>query len=130
MDISDCRAKLGIFWSLFHQSKGPICGSWRLELSPIEIKLFGSIEIVRDGEPLTDFRSQKALVILAYLISAGRPITREYLAGLAWPDTSQQQALGLLRRTLHDLASKLPGCLVVDRRTVCFSVGSTVSVDT
>lgn len=91
------------------------------------IKLFGAIEITRDGVPLTDFRSQKALVLLAYLISEGRSVTRDYLAGLAWPEVGQQQALGLLRRTLHDLTSKLPGCLVVDRRTVHFQVDPAVA---
>jgi DNA-binding SARP family transcriptional activator len=44
--------------------------------------------------------------LLAYLICENRPITRDYLAGLAWPEMEQSQALGLLRRSLHDLNSQ------------------------
>lgn len=94
-----------------------------------DIRLFGAMEIRHHGALLTDFRSQKALALLAYLICIDRPVTREYLAGLGWPEVEQSQALGLLRRTLHDLNSKLPGCLVVDRRTVYFQPETPVAVD-
>ncbi len=99
-------------------------------MTTFDIRLFGAIEIRRDGELLTDFRSQKALVLLAYLICENRPVTRDYLAGLGWPEMEQSQALGLLRRSLHDLNSQLPGCLEIDRRTVCFSPTAPVTVDT
>ncbi len=98
-------------------------------MATLSIRLFGAIEIERDGTALTDFRSQKALTLLAYLISESRPVTREYLAGLGWPDTEQSQALGLLRRSLHDLNSQLPGCLETDRRTVRFNPTAPVTVD-
>lgn len=99
-------------------------------MSTLDIRLFGAMEIRNGGELLTDFRSQKALALLAYVICVDRPVTREHLAGLAWPDMEQSQALGLLRRTLHDLTSKLPACLLVDRRTVYFQATAPVTVDT
>lgn len=98
-------------------------------MSTLDIRLFGAIEIRRQDALLTDFRSQKALALLAYLICQARPVTREHLAGLAWPEMEQSQALGLLRRTLHDLTSKLPDCLVVDRRTVHFQPATPVTID-
>lgn len=98
-------------------------------MTTFDIRLFGAIEIRRDGILLTDFRSQKALVLLAYLICANRPITRDYLAGLAWPEMEQSQALGLLRRSLHDLNSQLPGCLEIERRTVGFSPSAPATID-
>lgn len=98
-------------------------------MSTLDIRLFGAMEIRWQGELLTDFRSQKALALLAYLICADRPVTREYLAGLGWPDTEQSHALGLLRRTLHDLTSKLPDCLLVDRRTVHFAPTVPITID-
>jgi predicted ATPase/DNA-binding SARP family transcriptional activator len=98
-------------------------------MTPLHIRLFGAIEIRRDGEPLTDFRSEKALVLLAYLVSEDQPVTRDFLAGLGWPDVGQSQALGLLRRSLHDLNGRLPGCLAMDRRTVRFRVDAPVDVD-
>ena len=94
-----------------------------------EIKLFGSIEISRAGAAVTGFRSQKALALLAYLISEGRAITRDYLAGLVWPDSTQKQALGLLRRSLHNLNSQLPGLLDIHRRAIAFKPTVPVTVD-
>ncbi len=94
-----------------------------------DIRLFGAIEIRRDGELLTDFRSQKALVLLAYLICENHAVTRDYLAELAWPAIEQSQALGLLRRSLHDLNNQLPGCLEIERRTVRFSPTAPAAVD-
>lgn len=98
-------------------------------MTNLEIRLFGAIEIRYQGTLLTDFRSQKALALFAYLICVDRPVTREYLAGLAWPDTEASQALGLLRRTLYDLTSKLPNCLAVDRHTVHFQPAIPVTID-
>lgn len=98
-------------------------------MSTLDIRLFGAMEIRHQGELLTDFRSLKALALLAYLICVDRPVTRDYLAGLAWPDMAQSQALGLLRRTLHDLTSKLPHCLVVDRRTIYFQPTIPLTLD-
>jgi len=94
-----------------------------------DIRLFGAIEIRRNGELLTGFRSQKALVLLAYLICEKRSVTRDYLAGLGWPEAEQGQALGLLRRSLHDLNRQLPGCLDLDGRTVRFHPAAPVTVD-
>jgi predicted ATPase/DNA-binding SARP family transcriptional activator len=96
---------------------------------PLDIRLFGVIEIQRAGETLTDFRSQKELVLLAYLICQARPLTRDFLAGLVWPEYDQSRALGLLRRSLHDLNQQLPGCLAIDRRTVCFCPDVPVTID-
>ena len=98
-------------------------------MTTFDIRLFGAIEIRRNGALLTDFRSQKALVLLAYLICENRPVTRDYLAGLGWPEMEQSQALGLLRRSLHDLNHQLPGCLDMDRRTVCFRPAALATVD-
>jgi hypothetical protein len=78
---------------------------------------------------ITGFRSQKALAILTYLVSEGRPITREYLAGLAWPEVEQSRALGLLRRSLHNLSSQLPACLEINRRTVFFKPDAPANID-
>ena len=98
-------------------------------MTRFDINLFGAIEISREGQPLTGFRSQKALALLAYLISEGRAVTRDYLAGLVWPDSTQKQALGLLRRSLHNLNSQLPGLLDIHRRTIAFNPTVPVEVD-
>lgn len=98
-------------------------------MTAFAIQLFGAIEIRHNGELLIGFRSQKALVLLAYLLCEQRPVAREYLASLGWPESEQSQALGLLRRSLHDLQRQLPGCLDVDNRTVCIKPTAPVTVD-
>lgn len=98
-------------------------------MTAFDIQLFGAMEIRRTGELLTGFRSQKALVLLAYLICEKRTVTRDYLAGLGWPEAEQSQALGLLRRSLHDLNRQLPGCLDLDSRTVRFHPAAPVTID-
>ena len=99
-------------------------------MSRFEIKLFGSIEIYHKGQPITHFRSQKALALLAFLITEDRPVTREYLAGLIWPEATQAQALGLLRRSLYSLSKQLPDCLETSQRTISFRQDAPAHIDT
>ncbi|HSM58368.1 MAG TPA: BTAD domain-containing putative transcriptional regulator [Candidatus Sulfomarinibacteraceae bacterium] len=94
-----------------------------------EIRLFGAVEVLQDDEAVSGFRSQKTLALLAYLIVENRPLARDYLAGLLWPETTQSDALGHLRRALYNLGSLLPGCLDVDRRTARYSPEAPASVD-
>src|SRR5689334_1073592 len=98
-------------------------------MATFDIKLFGAIDLYREGVRLTNFRSQKMLVLLAYLMRAERPVTRDYLAGLGWPDIHERQALGLLRRALHDLNQRLPGCLAIERHMVRFLPDAPATVD-
>ncbi len=93
------------------------------------IRLFGAIEVFQNGQPITSFRSQKTFVLLAYLLSQNRPLTRAHLAGLFWPDATQSHALGHLRRALHNLSKNLPGCLTINRRTVAISADAPMVVD-
>ena len=99
-------------------------------MAAFDIRLFGAIEIRHHGVLLTGFRSQKALVLLTYLLCEQRTVTRDYLAGLGWPESDQSQALGLLRRSLHDLNRHLPGCLDLDNGTVRFHPAAPITVGT
>ncbi|MFQ5421679.1 MAG: BTAD domain-containing putative transcriptional regulator, partial [Anaerolineae bacterium] len=98
-------------------------------MPPYNIRLFGAIEVFQNGQLVTSFRSQKTLVILAYLLSQNRLLTRAHLAGLFWPDVPQTQALGHLRRALHNLSKNLSGCLDTTRRTATFHPNASVVVD-
>lgn len=92
-------------------------------MAGFQIKLLGPIQVERDGRPVGGFRSQKALALLGYLAAEGRPVSRTRLAGLFWGDAPEGQARGELRRVLHNLSQRLPGCLEADRRTVEFRAG-------
>src|SRR5574341_1011385 len=98
-------------------------------MAALDIRLLGAIRVERDGQPVPRFRSLKTLALLGYLIAAERPVAREYLAGLFWGDSPTAEALGHLRRSVHNLSTLLPGCLTADRQTVAFVAGPECQAD-
>lgn len=96
----------------------------------MQIKLLGPLQIEQDGQIIQGFRSQKALALLAYLIEAKRPLSRTALAVLFWPDVPESKAKEELRKVLHNLTTKLPDCLTIDRSSVHFQPGPDCWVDT
>ena len=72
----------------------------------LQITLLGESAIRADGDVRT--RSPRALALLAFLVAhAGTGQSRQRLAGLFWPDSSDEQALTNLRRELHHLRGAL-----------------------
>lgn len=63
--------------------------------------------------------TRKAVALLAYVAVVGRPVARDTLTELLWPDADPDAGRAALRRTLSVLRSGLGGrWLVVDRRQV------------
>ena len=97
-------------------------------MARLKIFLLGSFQATLDSEPLTNFESDKARALLAYLaVEADLPHRRESLAGLLWPDTPEQtartnlrSALANLRHVLHDHQAQ-PPYLLVTRQTIQFN---------
>ena len=87
----------------------------------VRVQLLGPISVEVDGHPVTGFRSLKTLALLAYLVAERRPVARNYLATLFWPDAATAVGRGHLRRALHDLVQKLPGALWLDYHTAQFN---------
>jgi DNA-binding SARP family transcriptional activator/predicted ATPase len=102
----------------------------------LEIRLLGPFQASQAEEPITGFESQKVRALLAYLAAeADRPRRRETLAGLLWPDCSDQRAhdnlrsaLKNLRQTLGDRAAERP-ILVVTRDTIRFNLAGSCWLD-
>jgi predicted ATPase/DNA-binding SARP family transcriptional activator len=96
-------------------------------MAHLSISLLGALRITRDGEPLTDFATDKARALLAYLaVEADRPHRRDALAGLLWPDQPQEKARQSLRQALSDLRKAIGDCddapfLLVSRETIQFN---------
>ncbi|MGB7875668.1 MAG: AAA family ATPase, partial [Anaerolineales bacterium] len=70
------------------------------------------------------------MTLLGYLVVEQRPLARDFLAALFWPDETPSKGRGNLRRELYNLAKILPDCWVLDNQAVEFvpSVDTTVDL--
>jgi DNA-binding SARP family transcriptional activator/Tfp pilus assembly protein PilF len=94
----------------------------------LRITLLGPPEIVVDGRPLV-VDTRKATALLAFVAVVARPVARESLVDLLWPESDPDGGRGALRRTLSVLRSGLGGpWLEVDRTQVALAA-SDVTVD-
>ena len=75
------------------------------------------------------FRSRRTVAILGYLAAEQRPVAREFLAALFWPDEVSSKGRGNLRRELYNLTQVLPDCWVLDRHAVAFVPSADTTVD-
>src|SRR5579872_2205732 len=74
------------------------------------IRLFGGFELLQDSLPLPRTRSRTEKWLLALLLlRTNQEVERSWLAGTFWPDTSEEQALNNLRRSLSNLRQVLGG---------------------
>lgn len=72
--------------------------------SGLVVRLFGAFELLKDGSPLPRTRTRKEQWLLALLIlRREQAVDRAWLAGTLWPDSTENQALENLRRSLHNL---------------------------
>jgi predicted ATPase/DNA-binding SARP family transcriptional activator len=70
------------------------------------------------GNLVPRFESRRALALLAYLAAQRDALPRVELAAWFWPDQPDARARANLRGLVHNIATRLPGCLAVDRQTV------------
>jgi predicted ATPase/DNA-binding SARP family transcriptional activator len=75
----------------------------------LRIHLFGALRLFDNEQPLKFSSLPKTLPLWAYLLLNPAPSTpRDQLAYTLWPDVSEAEARGNLRRHLHDLRRALP----------------------
>jgi DNA-binding SARP family transcriptional activator len=83
----------------------------------LEIRLFGDLEVRRDGRIVDVIESPRARELIARVILAGgSAMDRQRLAFETWPDSTEAQARTNLRHVLHNLRGahpELAGRLVV-----------------
>lgn len=86
----------------------------------LRLRLLGRPQITLDDKPVTDFAYRASLALLCHLAVAGRPHSREVLAGLFWGERPDANARASLRKSLTDLRRSVGDFLVVTRQTVAF----------
>ena len=98
----------------------------------LHVSLLGAQSITEDATGAVRTRSSRTVALVAYLaLHAGSPQTRQRIAGLFWPDSSDGQALTNLRRELHHLRRTLGDepCLEVTAKDLCWHDTATTRVD-
>lgn len=74
----------------------------------LQLRLLGRPKLLLADRDLSTATGDKALALLAYLaLAAPTPVTRERLAGLFWPDKTEETARYRLRHTLWKLRGAL-----------------------
>ena len=64
----------------------------------VEARLFGQFELLVRGRPIQRWRGNRGRILLAFLLlHRSRPLTRDELGGVFWPDA----AAGVVRNRLH-----------------------------
>ncbi len=77
-------------------------------LSKLRIRLFGTVTVHIDGEPIRKRRTRSGDWLLSLLVlRRGKPVEREWLAHTLWPESGQAVARGNLRHCLSDLRKSL-----------------------
>jgi DNA-binding SARP family transcriptional activator len=89
----------------------------------------GHPRIELDAAPVR-LDTRKTTAILAYLTLTDRPVSRERLAALFWPDFDHVRAPANLRRSLAALRAALPGeWLAADRDSIGINRSTDLWVD-
>lgn len=102
----------------------------------LTLNLLGDFDAYLDGEPLTNFVSDKARALLVYLLLESEQVhSRSHLAGLLWPEFTEQRArtnlrhaVANLRKLLHDRQAETPFLHVV-RQTLQFNINTSYRID-
>src|SRR5215204_1291202 len=75
----------------------------------LSIRLFGALDLRYGDRHLSPLASARAETLLAYLVLHRDALqSRQHLAFVLWPDSSEAQARTNLRHVLHDLRRALP----------------------
>lgn len=70
----------------------------------LTVNLFGGLEVHRDEEALDGWNAGKAQELFAYLLlNRGHPHARQVLAGVLWPERTNEKSMKFLRHALWQL---------------------------
>ena len=87
------------------------------------------VDQIQKPRAVPRFRSRRTVGLLGYLAAEQRPVARDHLALLFWPDEASSKGRANLSRELHNLAQILPDCWDLDRQSVAFVPSASTWVD-
>ncbi|KAA3664779.1 MAG: hypothetical protein DWQ04_03955, partial [Chloroflexi bacterium] len=96
----------------------------------LEIRLFGGLQIKKNGLPITGFISSKVPALLIYLAFTQRPCQRDALAALLWGEMTETDAKNNLRQALTNLRKLVNSHLIIMRDSVAFNTAVSYTLDT
>ena len=91
--------------------------------STLDIRTFGGLRVHLGGVEHERLDARSAEALLVYVAHAQRPVGREALADLLWPERSGDTARANLRSALHRLRRAFAPHLVADRTSVALTSG-------
>ncbi|MBX3001721.1 MAG: AAA family ATPase [Caldilineaceae bacterium] len=96
----------------------------------LSIHTFGQVAatIGTNGQPLP-FETRTVQALFLYLACQRRPIGRDQLAELLWPDRSQEQGRANLRVAIHRLRRDFAPYLLITRQTLAFQHDAPIALD-
>ena len=98
-------------------------------MKQLSLSFLGAFQAIRDGKPVTHFRSAKVQGLLIYLVMDAQQVhERDVLATLFWPDEPEKVAKRNLRQTLYRLR-RIVGDLDGEKRPFLLITRSTVQFD-
>jgi predicted ATPase/DNA-binding SARP family transcriptional activator len=104
-------------------------------MARLDISLLGTLHVARDGLPVKEPAYGKALALLAWLaVESDRAHHRSRIAGILWPDFTEERARHNLRQALATLrriagAEGEESCLLVHRDIIAFNPTADAGVD-
>jgi len=106
-------------------------------MTRLNMSFFGTFQAALDQQPITHFRSSNNQGLLVYLaLQNDKPVSREVLTTLFWPDESDKTARNNLRQSLYRLRNLLGDgketsqpYLLVTRQTMQFNPDSDFALD-
>jgi DNA-binding SARP family transcriptional activator len=105
-------------------------------MARLKLALHGALRLTVQGQIVPNFGYNKVAALLAYLAIEGHRQTRDTLAALLWPESSDEAARRSLRVALTHLRRAIgdqradPPVLLVTRDTIMFNTLADCSVDT
>lgn len=103
------------------------------DILTFRIELLGSFQINAGTQPVTTLNTSRLQALLSYLLlRSGIAQSRQQLAFLFWPDSTDEQARTNLRTLLHRLRTAMPQAdkfLTVDQQTVEWQADAPFTLD-